>query len=88
MVRAVEPPGVARFSEYPHADGGASSLRPQDHVGQTPRVQQVAVTTVDAYLGERGIDRVALVKLDVEGAEVEALERRLRLLARRARAAR
>lgn len=58
-----------------------NSLRPPpiDHV-----TEQVTVdtTSLDAYLGREGIDRVDLMKIDTEGGEVEAFRGADRLLSR------
>jgi FkbM family methyltransferase len=53
---------------YDAADAGVRSLH-----GRGPRVQAVPVTTFDAWAAEAGLGRLDLVKLDVEGAELEAL---------------
>jgi hypothetical protein len=43
--------------------------------GQEPREQTTAIecTTLDAFVGERHIERLALVKIDVEGWELSVL---------------
>lgn len=67
-------PGTATLYEYARRDGGASSVRPQQHVGGAPTAEHpVRVVTVDDCLGEETGRRVALIKVDVEGAEIEAL---------------
>jgi FkbM family methyltransferase len=42
----------------------------------------VKTTTIDAYLAERGVNRVDLVKIDIEGAELLALRGGAAMLAR------
>jgi FkbM family methyltransferase len=53
---------------YDAADAGVRSLH-----GRGPQVQTVPVTTFDAWAAEAHLERLDLVKLDVEGAELEAL---------------
>jgi FkbM family methyltransferase len=53
---------------YDDADAGVRSLH-----GRGTRVQSVPVTTFDAWAAEAPLGRLDLVKLDVEGAELEAL---------------
>jgi len=53
---------------YDAADAGVRSLH-----GRGTRVQSVPVTTFDAWAAEARLGRLDLVKLDVEGAELEAL---------------
>ena len=53
---------------YDAADAGVRSLH-----ARGPRVQTVPVTTFDAWAAEAWLERLDLVKLDVEGAELEAL---------------
>lgn len=66
--------GTATFYEYPQSHGGTSSLRPHAHANAPPAgLSEVPVVTVDDYLKSRAVETVALMKLDVEGAEVEAL---------------
>jgi FkbM family methyltransferase len=64
-------PGTAELladPAYDHADAGVRSLH-----GSGTRVQVVTVTTFDAWAAEARVGRLDLVKLDVEGAELEAL---------------
>jgi FkbM family methyltransferase len=66
--------GTATLYEYAHRDGGASSLRPQEHVGAPPHSEsRVDLVSVDEHLAAGG-GPPALIKIDVEGAEVEVLE--------------
>jgi FkbM family methyltransferase len=61
--------------ELPHPFQKHQTVRPVDSV-------DVAVTSLDAYCAEAGIERIALLKLDVEGAEPDALAGSSSLLAR------
>lgn len=63
---------------YDIADAGVRSLH-----GRGTRVQTVRVTTFDAWAAEARLERVDLVKLDVEGAELEALRGMAGALGRR-----
>jgi len=64
-------PGTAELRTdpaYDAADAGVRSLH-----GRGTRVQAVPVTTFDAWAADARLRRLDLVKLDVEGAELEAL---------------
>jgi FkbM family methyltransferase len=64
-------PGTAELRAdpaYDAADAGVRSLH-----ARGPRVQTVPVTTFDAWAAAARLERLDLVKLDVEGAELEAL---------------
>jgi FkbM family methyltransferase len=66
-------PGTADLRSDPAynvADAGVRSLH-----GRGTLVQSVPVTTFDAWAAEAQLERLDLVKLDVEGAELEALRR-------------
>ena len=63
---------------YDIADAGVRSLH-----GRGTRVQTVRVTTFDAWVAEARLERVDLVKLDVEGTELEALRGMAGALGRR-----
>jgi FkbM family methyltransferase len=52
---------------------GASAFRPLDPSRPGPSVR-VAATTLDAYVEAEGLRQVDLVKIDVEGAELEVLD--------------
>jgi FkbM family methyltransferase len=54
---------------YDEADAGVRS-----QFGTGARVQTVSVIMMDDWVRESGLDRLDLVKVDVEGAELEALE--------------
>jgi FkbM family methyltransferase len=65
-------PGTAELRAdpaYDPFDAGVRSLH-----GQGARVQTVPVTTFDTWADETRLDRLDLVKLDVEGAELAALQ--------------
>jgi FkbM family methyltransferase len=73
-------PGTADLRtdpSYDIADAGVRSLH-----GRGTRVQTVRVTTLDAWAAEARLERLDLVKLDVEGAELEALRGMARSLGR------
>lgn len=83
--------GTASFRVDQHTHGGGSNslLAHTENFAtraSTDRYRsvEVATTTLDAYVAERGIERVDLVKLDVEGAELQVLEGAAGLLARSA----
>jgi FkbM family methyltransferase len=72
--------GTRTFYAMP-AGGGTSSFSPDDSGLGT--AVSVATTTLDALVRARALDRVALVKLDVEGAELAVLRGATELLSRR-----
>ena len=49
--------------------------------GRRGRKIRIRTTTIDAYCEQLGIDRVGVLKLDVEGVELEAIDGAERLLA-------
>jgi hypothetical protein len=51
------------------------------HTGQT-RVVQVPLTTIDHLVEELNLPRVDFIKMDIEGAELKALEGAQRTLAK------
>lgn len=56
------------------ADGGLNSLARNQHPDQVAEsVQPVEVTTLDEFVAAQGIDRIHLMKIDVEGGEAEVL---------------
>ncbi|WP_230467764.1 FkbM family methyltransferase [Lujinxingia vulgaris] len=73
-----ESPGVARIYEAAERfdDGtthlGLATLYPTDQRGQV--VQEIELTTLDAFVEDAGLDRVDLIKIDIEGAELSALK--------------
>jgi FkbM family methyltransferase len=60
---------------------GCNSLRPP-HVPERTSTVAVRVGTLDNWLAEEKIDRIDLIKLDVEGAELSVLKGARELLAR------
>jgi FkbM family methyltransferase len=81
-------PGEVTLNVFPHEQHGWHTLgsprmevdgRPRPPVGQ----QTIKAVTLDDYCAEQGIERVDLLKLDVEGAEMEALRGAQQLLTRR-----
>jgi FkbM family methyltransferase len=74
--------GTASLRIAQSSHGGLNTLGgrfPYEDV-RPESVEQVNTTTLDAYVQGAGIGRVAVMKLDVEGAEVAALEGAVRLL--------
>jgi FkbM family methyltransferase len=64
-------PGTVRFQREPAARSAYSRVQPD---AQAPGTIEVPAVTVDQLVDLSGASQVALVKLDVEGAEPEALE--------------
>ena len=74
-----EKPGTAQFGIS--TDGGTNSLRRNPHPQQQIESwQSVQVTTLDEFIAANNIQRVALMKIDVEGGEVNVLRGASRLL--------
>jgi FkbM family methyltransferase len=57
--------GSCSLTPAPGASLGLSRLTRKDEVG----MESVPVTTLDAFIQEEGIDRLDLIKVDIEGAE-------------------
>lgn len=70
-----EHPGKAVLFTPGEGSGLASLHKRQDSfvIGQAMQTREVAVTTLDQILTERGINEVDLVKMDLEGHEFFAL---------------
>lgn len=70
-------PGRRRLfrREEPFADGsfheGLGTLFPTEE--RSDEVEEIALTTLDAFCAEHGIEQIDVLKIDVEGAEREAL---------------
>jgi FkbM family methyltransferase len=62
-------------SDAPGGGPASLTLRQLDHVGLTMDLEEpVEVSTLDAYVAARGIDRVDVLKIDVEGHELDVLK--------------
>jgi FkbM family methyltransferase len=61
-------PGRARFAGASAENRGTGHLASTDEAGG-----EVALTTLDAFVAEQGIERLDALKLDVEGAECRVL---------------
>jgi FkbM family methyltransferase len=76
--------GAATLYVVEDAIAGCNSLRPPAVASEISPVC-VDVTQLDGWLENHGIERVHFIKLDVEGAELDALKGATRLLERRPR---
>lgn len=65
--------GAADLILHPSDNFGSSSLRAGAEAGDRPRAP-VEVTTLDDYLERAGVPAVDVVKLDVEGAELDVVD--------------
>ncbi len=65
-------PGTLDFYLSDVHDIGSNSLRPPERF--TGRTVKVTATTLDEYVKSRGVARVDLMKIDVEGAECAVLK--------------
>ena len=72
--------GRAELVLYPSTNFGGSSLRPDDATAHRRRAP-VTVIPLDDYLDRAGVARVDVLKIDVEGAELDVLEGASRTLA-------
>lgn len=63
---------------YIHKDASASSLCS----AQAPNASPCEVTSLDAFVEEKGLPKVDLIKLDIEGAELMALQGAAQCIAR------
>jgi FkbM family methyltransferase len=61
------------------SETGCNSLRPPNIKGKT-RAVQVDVTTLDQFLLRNAIPRIDFIKMDIEGAELSALQGATKLL--------
>jgi FkbM family methyltransferase len=61
-------PGRARFASASVENRGTGHLSGKDEAGD-----EIALTTLDAFVAEQGIERLDALKLDVEGAECRVL---------------
>jgi FkbM family methyltransferase len=68
-------PGTATLYTNPDQPGlGSLFDRHLDHVGKKlSDAEEVTVTTIDDYCHEQGIERIHLLKMDIEGNELYAL---------------
>lgn len=71
-------PGVATIYQAADLDHdgttnqGLATLYPTESRGQV--VQEIELTTLDAFVTDAGLERVDLIKIDIEGAELSALK--------------
>lgn len=77
--------GVSKLFEYDRLHSGWTTLanRPLQRYGielKPIRVEQVNTITVDAYCETHGVEKIDLLKIDVEGAEYQVLRGAERML--------
>lgn len=64
--------GEAEIFEAPKRNSGKSSLFRQN--AEAPQGHKIQTTTIDAYAQAKTLQKVDLIKIDVEGAELDVLE--------------
>lgn len=74
----VTPIHAALASEPGHVviddpDQGAWSFRTRSTTGDEPGTQRVEAVTIDHLMSQHGIDRIDLLKMDIEGAEMDVM---------------
>lgn len=77
--------GTTTFHVYPesHSSWNSVGRRPLEKYGieiQPEKVVEVPIMTLDAYCAEQGIGSIDLLKLDLEGCELQALRGARRML--------
>lgn len=78
--------GTAQLRVYDTEHAGWTTLadRPLENYGihvRPERIEDVPMTTIDAYCEAHGIERIDLVKIDVEGAEQQVIAGAERMMA-------
>lgn len=77
-----EPGTATLYSDHPASGLSSLTRRDLDHVGKTMNLtQQVTVQTLDDYCESHRIERIHLLKIDVEGHEHEVLKGAARMFA-------
>lgn len=72
------------FSDEPGSGMASLTKRRLDHVGiQLTRQEQVQIRTLDGYCDEQKIEQIDLLKLDVEGNELDVLKGGVRMFTER-----
>jgi FkbM family methyltransferase len=71
-----------KFYSYENSSLDSAVMGERWEAEQEPTVVTVPVTTIDKICDELGLERVDFIKMDVEGAELEALEGARKTIAR------
>ena len=66
---------VDLYADRPGSTLASLSKRSLDHLGMTfDHVEKIHLETLDAYCARQGVERIDLLKLDVEGHELDVLQ--------------
>jgi FkbM family methyltransferase len=74
-------PGRASLFLPKRKDSGFNSMKPSDDLRASSDEIEVEISTLDEYISRRSIPRVDLIKIDVEGGELNVLKGGAHLLA-------
>ncbi len=66
--------GTVEVRVYSNSNWSTAAMPERPETQEKPRLVKLPVTRIDTVVAELGLERVDFIKMDVEGAEVEALQ--------------
>jgi|DewCreStandDraft_4_1066084.scaffolds.fasta_scaffold07063_4 FkbM family methyltransferase len=66
--------GMVEVKVYSNSNWSTAAMPERPETEEKPRVVKLPVTRIDRVVEDLGLERVDFIKMDVEGAEVEALQ--------------